>query len=141
MNPDPQFVRTLRDKAEALKGIIGKYEKTLDEVRRDLAHVEATIRLFEMGDRTPRFPIHLDSVKLFRAREIGNLCKQALAEQGPMDTRELALYVIRSKGMDEADKVLRQAIAFRIVQSLTLLWKRGKMGSDGKRNGVRVWRV
>jgi len=61
-------------------------------------------------------------------------------EQGrAADTRELAVRVLRAKGMDEDDKVLRPAVAFRIVQALGIAAKRGAIGSAGKRRGVRVW--
>lgn len=33
------------------------------------------------------------------------------------DTRELAERVIHAKGLDEDDKVLRQSVTFRIVQT------------------------
>jgi hypothetical protein len=58
-----------------------------------------------------------------------------------LDTRELALRVIRDKGLDEADKVMRESVAFRVVQALGIAAKRGAIGSLGKRKGVRVWRL
>ena len=38
-----------------------------------------------------------------------------VAEEGPLETRELALRVIRIKGLDEADTVLRTSITYRII--------------------------
>ena len=55
------------------------------------------------------------------------------------DTRELALRVMRAKGFDEGDAVLRQSITYRLVQALRLQWKRGKVGSPEKQGGVRLW--
>ena len=49
--------------------------------------------------------------------------------------------VIRAKGLDEGDKVLRKTVAYRVVQALTMAAKRGKIGDAGKRNAVRVWRL
>ena len=46
--------------------------------------------------------------------------------------------VLRAKGMDENDKVMRQTVAFRVVQALSIAAKRGRFVSDGKRKGVRV---
>jgi hypothetical protein len=54
---------------------------------------------------------------------------------------ELALRVIRAKGLDEADTVLRVSITYRIVQALRLQWKRGRVQSPEKRGGVRVWLI
>jgi hypothetical protein len=74
-----------------------------------------------------------------RRGEIAELCKAALKEEGPLTTPELALRVIRAKRLDEGDKVLRQSVAYRIVQALRLQWKRGKIESPEKRAGIRVW--
>lgn len=57
---------------------------------------------------------------------------------GAIIASELAVYVIREKGLDEGDAVLGQSIAYRIVQALRLQWKRGKVDSpEGwRREGV-----
>jgi hypothetical protein len=75
---------------------------------------------------------------LARPREVTTLCKAALLAEGPLDTRELALRVIRAKGLDEADNLLRRSIAFRIVQALTMQAKRGTVVKMPKRKGVRM---
>lgn len=57
--------------------------------------------------------------------EIASLCKKALAKECPLDTRELALRVVRAKGLDSRDDVLKQSVTYRIVQALRLQSKRG----------------
>lgn len=49
----------------------------------------------------------MDLNRIFKRFEIGRLCHEALAvvPEG-LDTRELALAVIRARGVDEADAVL-----------------------------------
>ncbi len=59
--------------------------------------------------------------------EVVTICKAAMAQEGPLDTRELALRVIQAKGMDEADSVLKTSLAFRTVQALRLQAKRGRV--------------
>jgi hypothetical protein len=59
------------------------------------------------------------------------ICKQALQQEGPLDTRELALRVVRAKGMDENDRILRKTIALRIVQALRLQERRGGVRGEG----------
>ena len=81
----------------------------------------------------------MDIGRLFRPREIGKLCHAALALESPLDTRELALRVMRAKGMDESDKVLRSSVAHRVVQALSMQLKRGQIASAGKLGGVRLW--
>ena len=68
------------------------------------------------------------------------LCKAALQEAGkPLTSREIALAVIRAKGWDEGDAMLRKAVAYRLIQSLTRAAMQGRIEDAGKRKGVRVW--
>nr|WP_047576646.1 hypothetical protein [Methylobacterium sp. ZNC0032] len=136
---DPNVLLTLRRRRDAINEAIKAYEEKLETARRDLSHISATIRLFEVGDRPLEFPVYMDMGRLFRPREIGRLCHAELAKESPLDTRELALRVIRAKGMDEGDKVLRSTVAHRVVQALTMQMKRGLITSEGKRHGVRMW--
>lgn len=136
---DSHVVSTLTRKRDEIERAIATYEKKLDQARRDLSHVNATLRLFAINGEPSEFPVYVDLHRLFRRGEIVALCKEAIAKEGPLDTRELALRVIRTKGLDEADKPLRVSITYRIVQALRLQQKRGGIGSDGKRRGVRVW--
>lgn len=136
---DPNVLLTLRRRRDAINDAIKAYEDKLETARRDLAHIAATIRLFEIGDEPLQFPVYMDIGRLFRPREIGKLCHEALAIESPLDTRELALRVMRAKGMDESDKVLRSTVAHRVVQALSMRLKRGLITSEGKRDGVRLW--
>ena len=81
----------------------------------------------------------MDISRLWKRGEMFGVCKAALAKEGPLDTRELAVRVIAEKGLDGIDSVLRQSVAYRIVQMMTMNWKRGLVGSSGKRKSVRVW--
>ena len=133
-------VTTLRNKRNDIERAIALYHRKIKSAQRDLAHVNATLRLFEIGERS-QFPIYVDTLRLFRRGEIVTICKAALAKEGPLDTRELAVRVIRAKGMDTKDAVLRQSIAFRIVQALRLQAKRKQVAALPKRKGVSVWRM
>jgi hypothetical protein len=128
----------LRNKRDDIERAIALYQRKIKSAQRDLAHVNATMRLFEIGERS-QFPVYVDTLRLFRRGEIVAICKTALAKEGPLDTRELAVRVIRAKGMDANDTVLRQSIALRIVQALRLQAKRGRVAGLPKRQGVRVW--
>jgi hypothetical protein len=141
MGDVPQVINTLRGKAAALERLIGKLEADLAQVRADLSHVNATIRLFEAPQSGEAFPTHMNLDRLFRRRELANLCKTALGG-GPLSTRELALAVIRAKGFDEDDRHLRTTIAYRIVQALRMQEKRaGDVQRQGKSGNVIVWKV
>jgi hypothetical protein len=136
---DPQVLSTLRRKRDDIENVIAAYRAKIKDAERDLCAVTATLRLFELNGEPRQFPAYADIGRLWKRGEIVMVCREALAKEGPLDTRELALRVVNAKGLNAGDKVLRQTVAFRIVQALSIAAKRGKLGSGGKRNGVRVW--
>lgn len=104
-----------------------------------LAHVNASIVLFERPDENAHHPVLMDINSVFKRGEVVKMCKEALTN-GPMDTRELALWIIKRKGFDETDRHLRKAVAFRVVQALRLHEKRGTgIKRVGKNANVVVW--
>ena len=138
---EPNIIRTLTTKRKAIEQAIKGYEKQIELCRRDLAHINATLVVFASPERRTQFPVYMDTLRLFKPREISTLCKAALAKEGPLDTRQLALRVIRAKKLDEKDNVLRRSIAFRIVQALSMQAKRGTITKLPKRKGVTMWRL
>lgn len=141
MSDTPQVINTLRTKADKLAAYIVTLESEIEATRRALANVNATIVLFETPDATSAHPVLMDVNRLFKRREIGQLCAEAL-QAGPMDTRQLALHVIRAKGFDETDRHLRKAVAYRIVQALRLQEKRaGAIQRVSKISNVVVWQL
>lgn len=133
---DPHIISTLRTKRDELECVIRAYEEKIKAAQHDLMHVNATLRLFELNGEHEVFPLHADVTRLFKRGEIWRLCKEALeAAQSALDTRELATAVIRAKGFDDGDPVLRKAVTYRIVQALTMQWKRQAVGSPGKQRG------
>lgn len=139
--PDPQVLNTLRTKRDAIEHAIATYEKHIEAARRDLAAVNATIRMFELDNGGEGTPVYFDISRLFKRGELYAICKASLDAEGPLDTRELALRVCRSRGLDEGDAPLRKAIALRIVQMMRMRARRGAIACTGKRRGVVVWRL
>ena len=78
---DPQVLSTLRRKRNEIERVIVTYEKRLTEARRDLAHVNATIQLFEAATSPEGVKPYQDVHRLFRRGEIVILCKEALARK------------------------------------------------------------
>ncbi|PNE13010.1 MAG: hypothetical protein CR217_00600 [Beijerinckiaceae bacterium] len=133
-------VTALRSKRDELERIISSYETAITVAKRDLAHVNATLELFERHGAAAVYPSRLSIVRMFKRGEIFELCKTALSVSPQcLDTRELALYVIRAKGMDENDTILRKAIGFRIVQIMLRQRARGRIATAGRRRGVKIW--
>jgi len=136
---DAPMIATLRQKRVEVENAITHYESKIREAREDLAHINATLRLFETQDERSDLPVYVDTKRLFPHGAIVSICKKALAAEGPLDTRELALRVIRESGLEESDKVLRRSVAYRIVQALRLQCKRGLVSSPGTRGCVKMW--
>lgn len=138
---DPQVINTLRSKADNLQGYIAKLERDIEQARADLAHVLATLHLFEAPADGEPHPLHYDIHRLFKPREMASLCHEALAS-GPLSTIELAEWVIARKQFPGADRHLRKSIAYKIVQALRMQERRGvKVARAGKRAGALVWRL
>jgi hypothetical protein len=139
---DPHIITALRAKRNELDRIIISYEGALAAARRDFANVTATLELFEIESAPAAYPSRMSIVRMFKRGEIFALRNAALAEAPEgLDTRELARSVIRAKGMDEADSVLRKAIGYRIVQTMLRHERRGHIVGAGKRKGARVWQL
>lgn len=138
----PLSVFMLRRKRNEIRDAIAAYEAKLREARSDLAHVLATLRLFEASGKPIDFTPYVDLNRVFRRGETTELCMAALAAEGPLDTRQLTQRVMLAKGLEVGDKVLAQAIALRVVQTLRVRAMRRK-GIDGslRRRGVCVWQL
>jgi hypothetical protein len=68
------------------------------------------------------------------------ICKAALAEHGPMNTRALVTHILEAKGLDGGDRVLAKSVAERLIHALRMQAKRGKITIAGKQQGAIVWR-
>jgi hypothetical protein len=134
-------VTTLRSKREEIAATIAAYERKLGQAQADLAHITAAIKIFKASGDPADMSRYVDVRRIFRRNEISEVCKAAIAQEGPLDTRELAVRVMRAKGLDVADAVLRSSICLRIVQALSTQTHRGTMRIGEKRKGVRVWEL
>src|SRR5215218_6834696 len=108
---DSTTITTLRTKRDQIEGLIAHLEDRLKEARTDLAHVNATLRLFEMdGEAQKNARAYMNLNRVFPRGELRKLCVEALeATQAPMSTRDIAAYVMKLKGWDEDDKALRRS--------------------------------
>jgi hypothetical protein len=134
-------VTTLRYKRAEIERSIANYEKRIAQAQSDLAHINAAISIFEASGDPKGFPAYVDIHRLFKRGEPIALCKQALA-QGPMTTRQLALYVMKSKGLDQGDKVLAKTIGLRLIHALRMQCERGNVRRTGKRDrAALIWEL
>jgi hypothetical protein len=133
-------VTTLKSKREEILFSIRLYEDRIKQARADLAHVTAAIRIFEASGDPKEMSRYVDTHRMFKRGEPIAVCKEALAS-GPKSTRELALHVMQSKGLDTGDKVLAKAVASQLIHSLRMQSQRGRIVRDGKKGAALVWRL
>src|SRR5690242_9607091 len=133
-------VTTLRAKRDEILSSIKLYERQLEQARADLAHVAAAIRIFEASGDPKDLPRYADIHRIFRRGETWEICRAALARNGPMTTKELAVECMRVRNLETGDKVLARSLCMRLINSLGKQELRGKLARDGKRKGTIVWR-
>src|SRR5581483_9611435 len=133
-------VTTLRSKRDEIAGSIAKYEGLLGQARADLAHIEAAISIFEASGDPKGFPAYVDIQHLFKRGEQTKLCLAALVD-GPLTTRQLALYIMKAKGLNQADKVLAKSIGNRLIHALRLLKRSGKLVTKGRVKAALIWEL
>jgi hypothetical protein len=134
---DPLVVQTLSEKRAEILGRIAAYEAQIAQAKHDLAHVNATIRLFTEPEK--QRARYLVSHGFFKKGEIAEFCALHLEASGEMTTRELAERVMVERGLDAADATLRNSVVFKVVQALRHAKRRRLVRMVEKRKGMCVW--
>lgn len=106
-----------------------------------MAHIAAAIAIFEghKGQST-ELPAYADMKRLFRYAEGIKLAQEAL-KSGPQTTREIAAYIIKTKGLDQRDSVLRKVICRHIIHQLRRQAQQGKLAIVGRKQAALIWRL
>ncbi len=132
----PLVIQTLQDKRAEILGRIHAYEAQIAAAKHDLAHVNATIRLFaEPEQQRARYMV---SHGFFKKAEIGDLCARHLGVDGEMTTRVLAERVMVERKLDSSDTTLRNSVVFKVVQALRHAKRRRLVRMVEKRKGMCV---
>ena len=131
----------LCDKRSALAGLVNRLEQELVEHRTNLAHLDATMRLFDPDIRPEKIrPRRLrERNAWFRPGECLRLIYDVLREAPkPLTTRELAERIMDAKAILTADDRQRALIQKTILGSLN----RAKQTIERSATaGVVKWRV
>lgn len=134
-------VTTLRRKRDEIVSAIKLYERQLEQAKADLAHVLGAIRLFDADGNTKDIPAYMDLHRVFKRGETWAICREALAEKGPMTTVELTRELMKQRKLDTGDRVMVRALQMRLISSLGKQELRGHLQRAGKRKGVVIWRL
>jgi len=118
---EPHVIGALRNKRAELAGVLRQLEQQLGQQRADLAHLDATMRLFNPDIR----PNDIRAKQLrarnawFRPGECRRLIYDELREAPqPLTTRELAERIMRLKAISAADDQRRERIQKTLLGSL-----------------------
>ena len=114
-------IGALRNKRAELAGILRQLEQQLVQQRANLAHVDATVRLFDPdirpNDIRPKLPRERNA--WFRQGECLRLVYDELREATqPMTTRQLAEQIMRVKAIPAADDQRRERVQKTLLASL-----------------------
>ena len=118
---EPHVIGALRNKRAELAGMLRRLEQQLGQQRASLAHVDATMRLFDPDirpkDIRPKQPRERNA--WFRQGECLRLIYDELREATqPVTTRELAERIMRVKAIPAADNVRRERVQKTLLSSL-----------------------
>jgi hypothetical protein len=117
---EPHVIGALRNKRAELAGTLRQLEQQLVQQRANLAHLDATMRLFDPDIRPKDIRPRQQRVRnvWFRPGECLRLIYDQLREATqPITTRELAEQIMRVKGMPVADNS-RERVQKTLLASL-----------------------
>lgn len=127
----------LKDKRAALAGEITQLKKQIAWRQEQLAHVDATLLLFDPKADPDRIPAKraYKHVKLFKQGELGRTILDALRQAGgPTSTADLATAVTAAIGQPQS---MRAAMVHRARANLAYLERRGTVVKTGAKGAVR----
>jgi hypothetical protein len=118
---EPHVIGALRNKRAELAGMLRQLEQQLGQQRANLAHVDASMRLFDPDirpkDIRPKQPRERNA--WFRPGECLRLIYDELREATqPVTTRELAERIMRLKAIPAAENDRRERIQKTLLASL-----------------------
>jgi hypothetical protein len=118
---EPHVIGALRNKRAELAGMLRQLEQQLAQQRANLAHVDATMRLFDPDirpkDIRPKQPRARNA--WFRPGECLRLIYDELREATqPLTTRELAEQIMQVKAIPAADNDRRERVQKTLLATL-----------------------
>ncbi|MFC2950702.1 hypothetical protein ACFOOP_02095 [Marinicaulis aureus] len=139
-NGNKYALAALKDKRATLSGEIADMKKQIKWREDQLAHVDATIAIFEPGFDVDSLPLKRPRkrVKLFKQGELGRLIFDALRRSGePMLTADVVTAVMEAQGYESE---ARSAFGPRVRGNLAYQLGRGTVEKTGIGRDTR-WRL
>jgi hypothetical protein len=138
---EPHVISALSNKRAELAGIVSQLERQLGQQQANLAHLDATMRLFDPDIRPNMIRPRQQRARSvwFRPGECLRLIYDELRDAvRPMTTRELAERIMRVKTMPVADDRQRELVQKTILGSLN---RAKETIARSETAGVVSWRL
>ena len=131
---EPLIVQSLKDKRAEIHGRIATYQAQIAQAMHDLAHINASIRLFTDPDhQRARYVSH----GFFKKGEIADICLRHLEIDRNHHTTYRAVMIERK--LDATDTTLRNSFVFKVDQALRHAARRKLVRMVEKRKGMCHW--
>jgi hypothetical protein len=141
---ESHIIAALVDKRAELAGQIVRIEQQLGQVRADLIHVDATIRLFAL-DRVPE-TIQSKVIRQrdgwFEPRDVKRRVLDTLRRSDqPMAAPSLVRAVMSERGLDPADRSVFVKVQSKVGANLRQLASRGMLIRSTGKHGAVLWGI
>jgi hypothetical protein len=132
---EPHVISALRAKRAEVSGYIHDLEKKVKRMRANLAHIDATIRVFAPDLNPDSIPPkrRYRRSRYFAKGELSRRCLDMLrvANGAPVTATEIAKAAMADKGMSEDDTDHLAAVTEMVLLSLGRLRRRGVVAKTG----------
>ena len=140
---ESHVVSGLANKRAEIAGMIARAQQQLGKFRADLAHLDATIRLFAPAMEPETIPpkrIRQSDLR-FEPGGLSRRVLDALRRAGaPIRAPDLVRAVMIDSGLDPAERSNFAHVQWKVRDTLKRLNKRGLVASEGAGHGV-LWRI
>ena len=123
---------------------IGEFEKRIEQLRTELVHLDAVLRMFRPDFKAEGLPVrHRRPTKspYFAHGELTKRIYDAMRTCGSVASGDIATAAMREKGLDpDNDPVIRTDFVRRVTLQLNDLVRKGKVEKIGRGRAMR-WQL
>lgn len=136
------ILHALTEKRAEVSGRIAELEERTRQARADLAHIDATLLLFDPDAKPAAIRARRQSPKnrdgLFAEGEVSRRCRDFLrTAKEPASADTIVRHTMADKGLDVEDSRLRQGLLGRFLMALHRLHRAGEVRKIGHGLGTR----
>jgi hypothetical protein len=140
---DPHIISALSRKRAEIAGVVADLERQIAGQRALLAHLDATLRIFDPDAKPEAIPPRrvAHTTGRFATGDISGACMTAIRESAaPVSSRDIAQRLMASYGLDAKDSKLRRDVQASVRNALMGYRRRGVLESVGSGWDTR-WRL